>query len=166
MIAGQSVVKETNVGVILVIDVLSIIDYRRNYMETNDFGTWMYHDGPIDLDDWVGFVYLIEEIDTEMSYIGIKRFWKTIKRPPLKGKKNKRHEKVESDWRTYNSSSTLMQEKLEKNPGNYEKVILKLCNSVSELKVYEAHSLLSLYVEGMWSRVYNEVVNLRVRLRK
>ena len=48
-----------------------------------------------------GFVYIITNTTNNRKYIGKKlaKFKKT--RPPLKGRKNKRREKVESDWRDY-----------------------------------------------------------------
>jgi len=121
---------------------------------------------PKDITPYVGFVYTILEKDTQIGYIGIKKFWKTIKRKPLKGKKNKRHETVESDWKTYNSSSSILQEKIKNNPDNYEKEIIRCCKSITEMKCYEAHAQLSFYVRGSWDLLYNEVVNLRVRIRK
>jgi hypothetical protein len=121
---------------------------------------------PKEYKEKVGFVYQITELDTGMKYIGIKRFWKTIKSAPLKGKKNKRHKLVESDWKTYNTSSPIMQEKLLKNPTNYEKKILKLCNSIVDLKATEAYIQLHYYINGSWRMLYNEVINLRLRIRK
>jgi len=121
---------------------------------------------PEDYSDHLGFVYEIVELDTEMVYIGIKNFWKTVKLKPLKGKKNKRHRKRETDWKTYNTSSPIMQRKLEENPKNYRKTILSCHNSISELKATEAYWQLWMWMNGRWSNCYNEMINLRVRLRK
>jgi len=121
---------------------------------------------PVNLDDYVGFVYRIVEIDTGMEYIGIKRVWRTIKYPPLKGKKNKRHIKKETKWRTYNSSNPILMEKIPLNPENYEKHVIKLCTSVTDMKAYETYTQLQYYFSGNWDKLYNEVVNLRVRIRK
>ena len=121
---------------------------------------------PLVYDNYVGFVYTIQEIDTGMEYIGIKNYWKTVKYPPLKGRKNKRHRKVETDWKTYNTSSPIMQKKLEENPDNYIKRILSWHTSKSELKATEAYWQLKAWYSGNWSMLYNEVINLRVRLRK
>ena len=140
---------------------------------------------PENIEDLHGFVYDIVEIDTSMHYIGIKRFWVDVKKSPtkykmkdgkwLKDKKGKRiletrttrkHSKVESDWRTYNSSSPIMIEKLENNPEKYYKTILRLCKSQSELKMYEAYLQLKTYFDGKWNTLYNEVINLRLRVPK
>lgn len=118
-----------------------------------------------DIKPYVGMVYIITEKSTNKSYIGIKKYWKTIKYPPLKGKKNKRHKIVESDWKTYNSSNRLLSEKIEKNCDDYTKSILKNCVSVTEMKAWEAYLQLSYYLDGKWERLYNEMINLRIRIR-
>ena len=48
-----------------------------------------------------GFVYLIENDSTGKLYIGRKRMVQRLSRPPLKGRKNRRHYTKESDWREY-----------------------------------------------------------------
>ena len=116
-------------------------------------------------EDMTGFVYEITELDTGMKYIGIKQFWKRIKRKPLKGKKRVRIDHVESDWRTYKTSSPIIQEKLDKCPNLYEKEILRVCYSISEMKAFEAYYQLKYYVTGRWSQLYNEVINIRIRVR-
>ena len=113
----------------------------------------------------IGFVYKIIEKDTGMIYFGIKQVQKRIRRKPLKGTKRVRICYVESDWRTYNTSSPIMQEKLEANPQNYRKIIMKQCISKTELKAYEAYYQLQYYVDGNWDKLYNQVINLRLRIR-
>jgi len=128
--------------------------------------------------DSVGFVYKIIELDTGKYYVGIKKFYENRTLKPLKGrskvekerraklKGNKRHKKVESDWKTYNSSNKELQEKIKNNPDNYRKIILRLCDSVSSMKAYEAYYQLYEYLYGNWENLYNEMINLRLRLRK
>lgn len=116
-------------------------------------------------EDKTGFVYEIVEADTHKKYIGIKRFWKTNKLKPLKGKKNKRHKIVETDWRIYNSSNEEMQENIKKCPKNYQKRIIKICDSITEMKATEAYLQLSYYMNGEWDVLYNEIINLRLRIR-
>ena len=113
-----------------------------------------------------GFVYRITEISTMKLYYGIKKFKKRIRRKPLKGKKRVRIDYVESDWRTYKTSSPIMQKNLEEHPENYHCSIMKVCESVTEMKAYEAYMQLSEYVNGNWSSLINEVINLRIRIRK
>ena len=126
--------------------------------------SWKFIPKKIDDSD-VGFIYRVVEKDTNKIYIGIKRFWSKKTKPPLKGKKRKRVTWVESDWKTYNTSSPIMQEKLSSNQSNYNKEIIKVCKSVTELKAYEAYMQLTYYVNGKWDLLYNEVINLRLRIR-
>jgi hypothetical protein len=51
-----------------------------------------------DIGDYTGFVYQIHNLTNDKKYIGKKEFYKVIKRPPLKGKKNKRKATVFTDW--------------------------------------------------------------------
>jgi hypothetical protein len=101
-----------------------------------------------------------------MVYYGIKKFWKTVKYPPLKGKVNKRHKMKETDWRTYKTSSPIMQKKLEENPSNYDCRIIRLCESVTEMKAHEAFLQLKKYINNKQDTMYNECINLRLRIRK
>ena len=68
---------------------------------------WTYNGEKIEElpDNIEGFVYLITNTTNNRKYIGKKlaKFKKT--KPPLKGKKNKRRSKIESDWRDYWGSS-------------------------------------------------------------
>ena len=136
---------------------------------TKEQGLWKYHNMSITGQpdkDVIGFVYQIFEKDTNKSYIGIKKFWKTIKMSPLKGMKNKRYKLIESDWRIYNTSSPLMQKKLKKNPKNYDKIIIDFCTSVTEMKCNEAYYQLQYYISNRWNLLYNQIINLRVKIKQ
>ena len=78
---------------------------------------WLYKDKPVkDLpDDCVGFVYEITNIANGRKYIGKKLAKFKKSRPPLKGRKNKRRYKVESDWRDYFGSNDELLTDIEKN---------------------------------------------------
>ena len=56
-------------------------------------------------DDVVGFVYEITNTTNNRKYIGKKLARFKRSRPPLKGRKNKRRYKVNSDWQDYYGSS-------------------------------------------------------------
>ena len=74
------------------------------------------------------------------DYIGRKYFITTKKRPPLKGKKNKRHEIVETDWKIYwGSSVRLQQDVLLLGKENFTREIIHLCNSKGETNYLEAY---------------------------
>lgn len=113
-----------------------------------------------------GFVYKITNLETGMIYYGIKKFKRAIRRKPLKGKKRIRRDTVESDWKTYNTSSPQLSLDLQKRPAIYKKEIVRVCDTLTELKAYEAYYQLSEYVNGNWSKLINEVINLRLRIRK
>ena len=121
---------------------------------------------PANIKDFEGFCYKILEKNTGMIYIGIKRFWKIVKYKPLKGRVNKRHKRVETSWKDYTTSSLLMQEKIALNPDNYDRIIIKLCKTKTEMKCWEAYHQLRYYTTGRWDKIYNEVINLRLRIRK
>ena len=53
-----------------------------------------------------GFIYIITNTVTNKKYIGKKQIKSVKKLQPLKGKKNKRHFDIETDWKTYTSSSS------------------------------------------------------------
>lgn len=128
------------------------------------YGHWKSLQQPKETD--VGFVYEVREKSTKCKYFGIKKLKKKIRRKPLKGKKRVRIDYVESDWKSYTTSSPIMQQKIKENPDDYEFVILCFCDSVSDMKAREAYYQLQCYIDGNWDRVYNEMINLRVRLRK
>ena len=52
---------------------------------------WTYNNKTFDSDmieDYIGFVYEVYDTEAKMKYIGKKKFWSRVTRPPLKGKKN------------------------------------------------------------------------------
>jgi hypothetical protein len=91
-----------------------------------------------DYQDYTGFVYLITDKENNKKYVGKKLFWRTIKRPPLKGKKRKRIEKVDSDWQDYYGSSEQVKTLVEDYGGErFHREILRLCKSKGEMTYYE-----------------------------
>lgn len=128
---------------------------------------WTYKNAPFDpteeeIKPYAGFVYIIFERDTGMKYIGKKYFWRKVTRPPLKGRKNKRRSLAESDWRTYYGSNKDIQTLLEsKGEKNYDRQILRLCESKGECSYYEAkfqfdHSVL------LRDDYYNGIISCRI----
>jgi len=135
--------------------------YKYNRKQTES--TWINYNQTPSKDE-IGFVYKITNISDNRCYIGIKKFWSIRKLRPLKGKKRTRKVVYETDWRTYNSSGVI-REDVEKNPNNYKKEILRICSTVSEMKAYEAYYQLQYYINGEWDKLYNEMINLRLRIR-
>ena len=109
-----------------------------------------------------GFVYLITNLTNNKKYIGCKMLQKVIKRKPLKGKKNKRHETVESDWKTYTSSSNELNKDIESlGKENFKFEIIDFAYSKSHLKYLEAKYQFDndVLLSESW---YNGIINLRV----
>lgn len=96
----------------------------------------IYNETP---EDYQGFVYLIEELDTGKKYIGKKFFWKPKILPKTKKRKRRVKTRVESDWKNYYGSSKDVQQLVEeKGVDNYRRSIVKLCKTKGECSYYEA----------------------------
>ena len=126
--------------------------------------SWLYNNEPIaELPkDTVGFVYLITNLQSNKKYIGKKlaQFKKT--RPPLKGKKNKRRTKVESDWQTYWGSSDHLQSVVEKlGEEKFTREILHYCPSRGVASYLEAREQFERRVLET-DEYYNGIINVRV----
>jgi len=102
---------------------------------------WYYKNEQFDTtpEDYQGFVYLITELDTDKKYIGKKNFWKPKTLPITKTRKRRVRTRTESDWRSYFSSSSEVQQLVEsKGEENYKREILKLCKTKGEMSYFEA----------------------------
>ena len=102
---------------------------------------WIYEQKPVDElpNDAVGFVYQITNTTNGRMYIGKKLARFKRSRPPLKGRKNKRRYKVDSDWRDYfGSSDELLADVSRFGKQKFIREILFYCSSKSELSYIEA----------------------------
>ena len=109
-----------------------------------------------------GFIYMITNLDNNRKYIGKKQMVSKRTRPPLKGKKRKRIEFVESDWRTYVSSSNELVNDLQKSgKEKFKFEILRFCNNKSQLAYYEAKEQFDREVL-LKECYYNGIINLRL----
>ena len=125
-----------------------------------DLGHWKY-DGEVPISTY-GFIYEITNFDAGKSYIGKKQMLTVRKMPPLKGKKNKRHKTVETDWREYTSSSTQLQEDIKQlGKDKFGFRILQLCSCKWELSYFEPKLQFDRNVL-LSENYYNGIVNLRV----
>jgi len=87
---------------------------------------------------WVGFVYLLTDTKNDKKYIGKKKFFRKVTRPPLKGKKRKRRSVAESDWKNYYGSSDETKALVEEFGGTrFTREILHLCDSLGEMSYLE-----------------------------
>ena len=115
-----------------------------------------------DIDDNYGFVYRITNLTNNYDYIGKKFFWTVKKRPPLKGKKNKRRSTVETDWKDYwGSSDRLTQDILQLGKEKFKREIIYLCKTRGETNYVEAFFQ---FRENVLLREdnYNGIINIRL----
>lgn len=109
-----------------------------------------------------GFIYRIVNTTNGKVYFGKKQIKRIKKLKPLKGKKNKRHFDIESDWKTYTSSSNDVNEDiiiLGKDKFKFE--IIRFCQSKFELAYFEAKLQFDndvLLKPGF----YNGIINCRI----
>jgi hypothetical protein len=109
-----------------------------------------------------GFIYEIQNLVTKRKYIGKKQCITTLKRPPLKGKKNKRHEIKETDWKSYTGSSVELNEDIVKHgKENFEFTILHFCDSKWELGYREIKEQIEKDVI-LREEYYNGILNVRI----
>ena len=90
---------------------------------------WTYNNEPFNNtpEEYQGFVYEITELNTGRKYIGKKNFWKPKILPITKSRKRRKRLRVESDWKSYYSSSKEIQSLIEEKVRNRFKMkILRL----------------------------------------
>ena len=125
-----------------------------------DCGHWKVY-GTV-RDDAFGFINEITNITNSKKYIGKKQMVRKIKRKPLKGKKRKRIDFIESDWKTYTGSSDALNNDIA--PLGLDKFIfkiLKFCNSKFELSYFEAKMQFEKDVL-LSENYYNGIINCRI----
>ena len=140
--------------------------YFRKATVRKMINNWTYQNKHFDTTDIpadvLGFVYLITDLENNKMYVGKKKFWSTVTKPPLKGQKRKRKIKKESDWKTYFGSNKELQEKVKNQKAqNFKREILVLCKSLGELSYYEAKEQFDRNVL-LSDQYYNEFIGCKI----
>jgi len=115
-----------------------------------------------DILDNYGFIYRITNTTNGHDYIGRKYFTTIKKRPPLKGKKNKRRETVETDWKDYwGSSARLVEDMTRLGKDKFTREIIHLCKSRGETNYMEAYYQ---FKEGVLLKEnnYNGIIQIKL----
>ena len=126
---------------------------------------WTYNGKPFESEDILdnyGFIYRITNTTNGHDYIGRKYFTTIKKRPPLKGKKNKRRETVETDWKDYwGSSARLVEDMARLGKDKFTREIIHLCKSRGETNYMEAYYQ---FKEGVLLKEnnYNGIIQIKL----
>ena len=126
---------------------------------------WTYNGKTFDSEDILdnyGFIYRITNTQNGHDYVGRKYFTTVKKRPPLKGKKNKRRETVETDWKEYWGSSPRLQADIDTlGKDKFTREIIHLCKSRGETNYMEAYYQ---FTEGVLLREdnYNGIIQIKL----
>ena len=133
--------------------------------------TWTYKGKPVEEieEKYTGFVYIITNLVTGKAYIGKKlsKFSKTTtKTVTLKNgtkKKKKIKSKIDSDWKTYWSSSKEVQDDVKAlGEDKFTREILMFCLSKGTASYFEAKYQMQHEVLEHPDKWYNGIVNCRV----
>jgi ribosomal protein L35 len=127
---------------------------------------WLYNNDPFTdemINDYTGFVYIIENLLTGRQYVGQKLFW-SPKIKTIKGKKKRI--KVVSDYKDYfGSNDELKQHVIEHGPENFKREIIHLCNSKGEMNYRELVEQVDRRVLEKPDQYYNAYIGGRINRR-
>jgi hypothetical protein len=126
--------------------------------------TW-YYEGDVIIEapeDFEAFVYEITNLQSGKKYLGKKKLWRKVTKPPLKGQKRKRRSRVPSDWPDYYGSSDNVKEDLAKlGASNFKREVLRWCKTPAEASYFEAKMQFDRDVL-LSDDYYNGIINCRI----
>ena len=122
---------------------------------------WIYNGEPLtEPGEYYGFVYTIENLLSGRKYIGKKFFWSTKRKQVNKKRKTI---KVESDWKTYwSSSDELKSEIAALGEHNFKRTIIHLCKTKGVTNYLEAKEQMSHAVLEDSDKWYNSWIMVKV----
>ena len=125
--------------------------------------SWIYRGSAYTpTEDIQGFVYLITNLTNGKKYIGKKNFWTVKKLPPLKGKVNRRHKLVATDWQDYYGSSDKLKADIQQlGKHAFKREILKLCANKTMMSYWETKLQFD-YDVLTRTDFYNEFISCRI----
>ena len=122
----------------------------------------LYDPTESDLSEYVGFVYIITEKETNMKYVGKKLFHRRKTLPVTKTRKRKKKILVESDWREYfGSSENVKLVLVDKGSDAFHREILHLCKTKGDCSYMEMLEQVQRNVLADES-YYNGIINVRI----
>lgn len=123
---------------------------------------WLYDGNAVDeskLEDYIGFVYSITNLEDDRIYIG-KKLLKFKRTKKVKGKKKK--VLIDSDWKKYwGSNKLLIEDVKDLGEDKFRRVILRLCKTKGEMSYYESKLQFELGVLES-DKYYNESIMCRI----
>ena len=124
---------------------------------------WVYNGNEFtenEIDNYIGFVYIIVNTVTNRKYVGKKLFWSS--KTKQVNKKKKRY-KVPSDWQDYYGSNDVLKKDIETiGKENFTRTIIHLCKSKGECSYLEAkEQFVRNVIES--DEFYNTWIMVRVR---
>ena len=123
---------------------------------------WTFQNKKIDVlpEGCEAFVYLITNLKTGRQYIGNKFFW-SLRREQVN--KVRKRIKIESDWKTYWSSSDELQADVnELGQENFMREIIYLCPSKGTTNYLEAKEQFSRGVLENKDKWYNGIIQCKI----
>lgn len=131
-----------------------------SYICSMDNTPWTYKSKPFkikNLDQFWGFVYKITDSKTGYFYVGSKQLKFTSNKIMSKKKKKAFFEEsglrrkrikevVESDWKTYKSSSKKVKAMIIENPENFKYEICELYKDKQTMLLYEAYYIINHFI--------------------
>jgi len=111
----------------------------------------------------IGFVYMIKNKINNKKYFGQKVLFNKITKKPLKGKNNKRHFKVQSDWIFYFGSCEELKKDIQLyGEDNFDRIILLFVDSKVLLNYFETWIQMYYGVLFKPNEFYNGIINCRI----